>query len=289
MISGGGVGKEIGGIESGAVPQFIQVSVKSIGTGFGDVVDLRGAVAALIDRVGDGVHGHLRNRIQSKHQIGGETAVQVGQRIVGFQSIDDVAVGERGQTVELDVAIAVGAADEIVAAARRVDECAGGKLQRVGHVATRIRKVFDALRGESGRSIRILRIEQRRLLAHQDALTGGGDVELEIDGLLLPETGGHAVVLLCFKAVRFGFHRVRAGLELRKAEPPGVVGSHGPFQAILDAGDGHDRAGDRRAGGVGDRTDDRAGRLPLSQRRNAQRQSEDQQDDQTAHPEFRHA
>ena len=118
MVSGGGVGKEIGGIEFRAVPQLVQVSVKPVGAGFRDVVDLGSAVPALIDRVGDRVDRHLRDRIQSQHQIGGKTAVQVGQRIVGLQSIDDIAVGKRRQAIELHVAIAVRAADEIVAAAR---------------------------------------------------------------------------------------------------------------------------------------------------------------------------
>src|SRR5260370_12298719 len=87
VISGGGVGEEVGGVESGAVPQLIEVSVKSIGTGLRDVVDLRSAVSALVDRVGDRVDRHLRNRIQSEHEIGRKSAVEVGQRIVGLQSV----------------------------------------------------------------------------------------------------------------------------------------------------------------------------------------------------------
>ena len=184
-----------------------------------------------------------------KHQIGRKAAIQIRQRIVGFQAIDDIAVGERRQAIELHVAVTVRAADEVVAAARGVDERASGKLQRIGHVATRIRKVFHGSGSQGRRGVGILRVDQRRLLLHQDAFAGGCDVELEIDRLLLPKTGGDGVVLLGFKAVCFRFHRVRAGLELRKAKPPGVVRFHGSFQAVLNIRDGHGRAGDRRPGG----------------------------------------
>ena len=289
VISGGRVRKEIRRIELRAVPQLVQVPVKPVGPGFRDIVDLRSAIPALIDRVGERVDRHLRDRIQSKHQIGRKAAVQIGQRIVGFQSIDDIAVGERRQAIELHVAITIRAADEVVAAARGVDERASGKLQRVSHVATRIRQVFNGSGGQGRRGIGILRVDQRRLLLHQDAFAGGCDVELEIDRLLLPETGGDGVVLLWLKAVCFRLHRVRPGLELRKAEPPGVVGFHGSFQAILDVRDGHGRAGDRRAGRIGDRPDDRARRLALSQRRNPHRQSEDDEDGQAEGHRFRHA
>src|ERR1035438_9279984 len=112
VVSGCGVRKEISGIELRAVPKLIQVSVKPIRTGFRDIVDLSGAVPALIDCVGDGVYGHLSDRIQPQYQIGRKPAVQIGQRIVGFQSIHDISVGERWQAIKLDVAIAVGARSE---------------------------------------------------------------------------------------------------------------------------------------------------------------------------------
>ena len=53
VVSGGGVRKEIRRIELRAVPQLVQVSVKPVGAGFRDIVDLRSAIPALIDRVGD--------------------------------------------------------------------------------------------------------------------------------------------------------------------------------------------------------------------------------------------
>ena len=169
VVSGRGVRKEIRGIELRAVPQLVQVPVKPVGAGFRDIVDLRSAVPALIDRVGDGVDGHLRDRIQPQHQIGRKAAVQIRQRIVGLQAIDDVAVRKRRQAIELHVAITVRAADEVVAAAGGVDERASGELQRIGHVAARIRKVFDGSGGQGRRGVGILRVDQRRLLLHQDA------------------------------------------------------------------------------------------------------------------------
>ena len=190
--------------------------MKPVGSGFGDIVDLRSAVAALVDRVRDRVDGHLGDRIQSQHQIGGKAAVEVGQRVVGLESVDDVAVRKRGQTVELHVAVAVGAAHEVVAAAGGVDERAGGKLQRVGHVAARIRQVFEGCGGESGGGIRVFGVELRRLLMDYDALVGGSDGELEVDRLLQPKTGGYGAIFPRFKAVRLGFHGVNPRLQLGK-------------------------------------------------------------------------
>ena len=102
--------------------------MKLIGAGFRDVVDLRSAVPALIDCVGEGVDCYLRDRIQSQDQIRRQAAIQVGQRIVGLQAIDNVAVRKRGQAIELHVAITIRAADEIVPASGRVDESARGEL-----------------------------------------------------------------------------------------------------------------------------------------------------------------
>src|SRR5207245_1273815 len=100
------------------------------------------------------------------------------------------------------------------------------------HVATRIRKVFEGPGSQGRRSIGVLRVDQRRLLLDENALARGCDVELELDGLLLPKSSGHSVVPLRFKAVRLGFHRVHAGLELREAKPPGAVRLGGPLEAI---------------------------------------------------------
>ena len=90
--------------------------MKLVGAGLGDVVDLGSAVSSLIHGIGKGVDRHVRDRIQSQDEVGGEAAIQIGQRVVGFQSIDDVAVRQGRQTVEFDVAVSIRAAHEIVAA-----------------------------------------------------------------------------------------------------------------------------------------------------------------------------
>ena len=157
-----------------AVPQFVEISVKLVGAGFGDVVDLGRSVSSLIHGIGKGVDGHFGDRIQPQDEVGGEAAVQVGERIVGFQPIDDVAVGQRRQAVEFHVAIAVRAAHEIVAAARRVDERAGGKLQRVGQIAAGIGKVFQRRRAQRGGGVGVLRVDERSLAADLNGLLAIG-------------------------------------------------------------------------------------------------------------------
>ena len=142
-------------IQQRTVPQFVEIPVKSVRARFGDVVDLGSAVAALIDRIGESIHGHFRNRIQSQDEVGRKATIEVGERIVGFQSVNDVAVGEGGQSVELDVAVTVAAADKVVAAACRVDERPGRKLQRIGQVAARIWQVLE--RGRIKRASMCLR------------------------------------------------------------------------------------------------------------------------------------
>ena len=63
--------------------------MKLIGAGFRDVVDLRGAVAPLIHRIGNRVDRHLRDRIQPQDQICGKATSQIGRRIVGLLAIDN--------------------------------------------------------------------------------------------------------------------------------------------------------------------------------------------------------
>ena len=79
--------------------------MKPVGSGLGNVIYLRRAVASLIDGIGKGVDRYFRDRVQSEHQICREAAVQIGERVVCFQAIDDVTVGESGQAVEFNVAI----------------------------------------------------------------------------------------------------------------------------------------------------------------------------------------
>ena len=114
--------------------------MKLIRARLGDVVDLGCSISPLIHGIGKRVDGHFGDRIQSQHEIGGEAAVEIGERVVRFQPVNDVAIGEGGQAIELHVAVPVGAANEVVAAARRIDERSGRKLQRVGQITARIRQ-----------------------------------------------------------------------------------------------------------------------------------------------------
>ena len=150
VIARSGIGKEIGGVESGAVPEFVEIAVKVVGARLCDVIDLRSAVATLIDRVGESIDGDFSDGVQAEDEIGREPAVEIGERVVGFETVDNVAVGERGQTVEFDIAVAVGAADEVVAAAGGVDESARSKLQGIGEIAARVGKILECWRAQIG-------------------------------------------------------------------------------------------------------------------------------------------
>src|SRR5208337_54511 len=102
-------------------------------------------------RVGNRVDRNLRDRVQSQDQIGRKAAVQVGQRIVGLQAVDNISVGKRRQAIELHIAVTIRATYEIVPAAGRVDQSAGGELQRIGEVAAGIRKIFEGAGAQSRR------------------------------------------------------------------------------------------------------------------------------------------
>jgi hypothetical protein len=75
---------------------------------------------------------HFGYRIQSKDEVGREFAVQIGQRVVCFQSIDKATVRESGEAIEHHVAERIRAANKIIAAACRIDEDACGKLKGIG-------------------------------------------------------------------------------------------------------------------------------------------------------------
>ena len=94
VISRRRIGEVIRRIQQRTIPQFIEIPVKLIRAGLGDVVDLRRSIPPLIHGIGKGVDGHFGNRIQSQDEVGGKAAVEIGERVVGFQSVDDVAVGE---------------------------------------------------------------------------------------------------------------------------------------------------------------------------------------------------
>ena len=142
-------------------------------------------------------------------EVGGEPAVEIRQWIVGLQAVDDVAVGERGQAVEFHVAVSVGATDEIVAAAGGVDQRAGGELQRVGQVAAGIGKIFKRRGIQRGGGVGVFRIDERGLAGHLDGLLGVGELEDEIDGLLLAQAGDDVLILLRLETWRLPLGRSR--------------------------------------------------------------------------------
>ena len=250
VIARSGVGEIVRGVQDCAIPEFVEIPVKLVGARFGDVVHLGGAIAALVDGVGKSVDGDFGNRVQSEHEVGGESAVEVGERIVGLESIDDVAVGECGQAVELHIAISVGAADEIVAAAGGVDERAGGELQRVSQISAGVRKVFQSGGIQIGGSVGIFRVDERRLGTNLDGFSGLCNFEVEADGLLLAEAGEDIVVLLGREASGLDSDGVSAWLQLGKVEAAGFVGCGFSRRAGLATCDRYDCAGNCGVGCV---------------------------------------
>ena len=61
LIAGGGIEEVVGRVQDRAVPQFVEIAVKLVGAGLGDVVDLRRSIAALVHGIGERVDGHLGN------------------------------------------------------------------------------------------------------------------------------------------------------------------------------------------------------------------------------------
>ena len=62
----------------------------------------------------------FRNGIEAKHKIGQEAAVQVRERVIPCEPVNDVPVREGWQAVELNVAVAGRTTDEVVTAAGSV-------------------------------------------------------------------------------------------------------------------------------------------------------------------------
>src|SRR5208337_5372321 len=73
----GSVGEVIGCVEDCAVPQFVQIAVKLVGAGFGDVIDLGRSIPALVHGIRKRIYRHLRVRIEAEHEIGREAAIEV--------------------------------------------------------------------------------------------------------------------------------------------------------------------------------------------------------------------
>ena len=186
--------------------------MKLVRARLGDIVDLRCSIPSLVHRIGKSVDGHFRNRIQSQHKVGGEAAVEIGERVVRFQPVHDVAVGEGGKAVEFHVAVPVAAADEIVAASRRIDQRSRRKLQRVGQVAARIRQILQRRRIESGGGVCVFRVDEWGFAADLNRLIGSRHFKREIHGLLLAQAGNDVVILLRIEA--WGFHSDGIGARL---------------------------------------------------------------------------
>ncbi len=161
VISRGGIREIVGRVEPRAVPQLIEISVKLVRTRFRDVVDLRRSVPPLVDRIGKRVDRHFRDRIQSENEVCREPAVQIRQRIVCFQPIDDVAVRESGQSVELHVAVPISSPPtKSLPLPAVLHQRARGKLKRISQITAWIRKVFQRRRIESRRCICIFRVDE---------------------------------------------------------------------------------------------------------------------------------
>ncbi len=175
-------------IQKRAIPKLVKIPVELVRTGFRDIVDLRRSISSLVHRVRERVDGHFRNRVQTQHEIGRQAAVEIGEGIVRFESVHDVAIGERRKSVELHVAKAVGTADEIIAVPRGIDERAGRELQRVGEVSAWIGEVFQCRRIEIRGCIRVSRVDEGRRAAYFNGLVGLRHSKREIDRLLLPQT-----------------------------------------------------------------------------------------------------
>jgi hypothetical protein len=109
--------------------------VELVGAGFGDVIDLRRSIPALVHGVRKRIDGHLRDRVQAEHEIGREAAIEVRKRIIRLQAVDDVSVGEGRQAIEFHVAVTIRSADEIVATARRIDQSARRELNGIAFLA----------------------------------------------------------------------------------------------------------------------------------------------------------
>ena len=219
VISRSGIREIVGRVELRAVPQLVEIPVKLVRAGLCNVVDLGRSIPSLIDGIGKRIDRHLRYRIQSEDEVCRESAVQIRQRVIRFQAIDDVAVRESGQSIELHVAVPIRAADEIIAAACRVDERAGGKLKRVGQIAAWIRKVFQrgALRVVDVFAFSGLRIGASPLTS--TVCFDWAILRVKSTVCFWPRPEDTAIILLRFEAFRFHLDRVRARLQLRKVEP----------------------------------------------------------------------
>ena len=263
MISRRGVGEEIGRIQQRPIPDFVKIPVKPVGAGLGHIVDLRRSVSSLIHGIGQSVNRDFGNRVKPKHEIGRKTAIEVRERVIRLQPIDDVAVGQRGQAIEFHVAISVRTADKIIAVPRGVDQGARGELQWVGQIPAGVGKVFERRSGERGGGIGVFRVDQRSGSTHLYGLLHGRNFQDKVDRLLLPEARHHMVNLLRLEALRFQFDGVSARTQLGEIEAALIVCPYMTFEAGFGIYDRHGGVGDGGMGRVSDFAHNGAGGFAL--------------------------
>ena len=234
-----------------------------VGSRFCDVVHLGGAVASLIHRVGERVDRHLRNGVKAQHQIGGEAAVEVGQGIVGFQSVDDVSVRKRRKSIEFDISITVRSADEIVAAAGSINQRPRRELERICQVAAGVGQIFQGSGVQCRRGVGILRVQEGGFGVHRHIGAYRGNAEREVYSLCVPQTRHNADFSLQPELRRGCLHGIASRPELREGEPPRLIRLHAPFLAVFFAERGDIHTWYSGPGLVGYQARDGAGGFPL--------------------------
>ena len=262
MIPRRRVRKIVRRIEKRPVPYLVKISVKLVGARLRDVIHLRSPIAALVHRIRKRIHRHFRNRIQPQHQIRRKPAVQIRQRIVRLQPVHNVSVRKRRQPIEFHVPVPVRPADEIVPAARRINQRAGRKLQRVSQVAARVRKILQRRRVKICARVRILGIDQGRRAAHLHGLFRLRHLQQEIDRLLLPQSRQHRIVLLRSNPAASTWTEYLPGFSCGKLKRPAHPSSR-CVSARIPIRHRHRSARHRGPARIGHLPDDRAGSFPL--------------------------
>ncbi len=79
-------------IQDRAIPNLVQVSVKLVGPGFGDIIDLGCSIPSLVHRVRERVDGHFGYLVETQNEVSREAAIEICQRIVRFEPVHDIAI-----------------------------------------------------------------------------------------------------------------------------------------------------------------------------------------------------
>ncbi len=162
-----------------------------------------------------------------------------------------------------NVAIPVSAADEVVAAARRIDQSSRGELERIGQVAAGVGKILKCSCAQTGRGIRILSVQERCFRVDRNVFPDGLNPEREIHDLGTAEGRCYFASPLRLELGRGGFDGVSSWLELREREPARVVGLQASLQTVFFAHEGYGRIRNAGAGFVGHEPGNRAGGFAL--------------------------